>query len=255
MSDDELYKQKYLKYKKKYLELKELQGGNLYLSGKYVFFLTTEATGYLPPGDAISDFNKFTDNIGNCCSFLRIGNPFVDIKNDYNTIYKNRGMSSMFASRTMDTAKVVGKAGISGATAIGNATISGAKAVGNATVAGVNMARNSAASGLKSASNYIGDSPSQGQSELVGGNDEELVGGSDEELVGGKHGCNKAVPIYVSNKELRVKTLKDIDQQKASDLAALANTGNIKHENSQIVKVIVLNLLGNVGVIQSRFDV
>lgn len=234
MSDDEIYKQKYLKYKKKYLELKELQGGNIYQSGLYVFFLTNEGVGYLPPDNIIPDFNKFTDNIGNCSWFLRIGKTFtgMDALHTYDTIYTNRGLSNMLASRSIDSAK-----------AVGSATISGAKAVGSATVAGVNMARNSTAAGLRSASNFVGNNQN-------GGDNDELVGGDDDELVGGKQGCDNNA--FVIPKELRVAKVDDATDQKIASLAALVNTNTTA--DSQIVRVIIVDVSKNT-VIKKQFNI
>ena len=42
--DDEIYRQKYLKYKAKYLELKEQEGGVIYKPGQYLFFLNHDST-------------------------------------------------------------------------------------------------------------------------------------------------------------------------------------------------------------------
>jgi hypothetical protein len=36
--EDEMYKQKYLKYKRKYLQLKEQEGGIMYIDDHYIFF-------------------------------------------------------------------------------------------------------------------------------------------------------------------------------------------------------------------------
>ena len=117
MSDLE-YKGKYLKYKNKYLTLKNQvdtennldnytqSGGNNYYKGMYVFFLNkyqvnkdkTE-TGNNIEKNLINNFDEFTNQLGNCAYFLRIGTAKLDLTrvvNDFNTIYPNK--SSLGAS-------------------------------------------------------------------------------------------------------------------------------------------------------------
>ncbi len=114
MSDLE-YKEKYLKYKNKYLTLKsqldaqnpiqnEIQtqaqlGGNYFYRGTYVFFLNkyqtdkvkTE-TGKIIQSRIIDNFDNFTDQLGNCAYFLRVGSTTTgyDINHDFDTIYPNK---------------------------------------------------------------------------------------------------------------------------------------------------------------------
>jgi hypothetical protein len=114
MSDLE-YKEKYLKYKNKYLTLKsqldaqnpiqnEIQtqaqlGGNYFYRGTYVFFLNkyqtdkvkTE-TGKIIQSRIINNFDNFTDQLGNCAYFLRVGSTTTgyDINHDFDTIYPNK---------------------------------------------------------------------------------------------------------------------------------------------------------------------
>jgi hypothetical protein len=107
------YKQKYLKYKNKYLELKALEesklnlqtGGVVYSPGDYVFFIPEDKQS-LTFGDKkfiengnITSLNEFTDYLGNCTKFLRVGKPtssfLGDINNTYNTVYTNQGSGNV----------------------------------------------------------------------------------------------------------------------------------------------------------------
>ena len=74
MENDNVYEQKYLKYKQKYLNLVEQLGGIVYKPGKYVFLFNSSILGAgTPLLNSIEqygsldkpDFNKITDQIGN----------------------------------------------------------------------------------------------------------------------------------------------------------------------------------------------
>lgn len=114
MSD---YKQKYLKYKNKYFELKnklnEQTGGNLYMDGTYVFFYNKD----LIPGDLltegqkiIEDFNNFTNKLGNCALFFRIGytRTGFDLSHSYDTIYPNKSTIAVGLTTAINATKTVG---------------------------------------------------------------------------------------------------------------------------------------------------
>lgn len=111
--DEIEYKAKYMKYKNKYLELKKLEnnhnnqnnttqsGGNYFSRGIYVLFLnkyqispdntTSIVLEPINQTRVIKDFGKFTDKLGPCTLFLRIGSTTTgyDINHDYDTIYPN----------------------------------------------------------------------------------------------------------------------------------------------------------------------
>jgi len=74
MENDNVYEQKYLKYKQKYLNLVEQLGGIVYKPGKYVFLFNSSILGPRTPllnsidlHETLNkpDFNKITDEIGN----------------------------------------------------------------------------------------------------------------------------------------------------------------------------------------------
>ena len=101
------YEQKYLKYKNKYLTLKNnlnaQNGGNTYMYGTYVFFSKnfislTETKGI--------DFNDFTNKLGSCAMFFRIGSTTtgLDVLHTYDTIYQNRSFVDVISSN--GTAKI-----------------------------------------------------------------------------------------------------------------------------------------------------
>lgn len=84
---------KYLKYKMKYFEQK---GGVIYSSGNYLFFIPEDiyiknegmTKSIIPNSICISDFDKFTNNIGNTSFVARIC-PVQKYKADYNYNYKD----------------------------------------------------------------------------------------------------------------------------------------------------------------------
>ena len=114
------YKQKYLKYKNKYLELKALQefepqtGGFVYAPGKYLFFIPenkskfdTQTPNELGPdyksilvntnGTIVGSLDNLTNYLGNCTKFLRVGKTSTgyDFANTYNTLYSNQSSSDV----------------------------------------------------------------------------------------------------------------------------------------------------------------
>ena len=106
------YKQKYLKYKNKYLELKALEesklnlqtGGVVYTPGEYVFFIPEDKIQF-DTNDTLIDKNgninegldRLTNYLGNCTKFLRVGKTSTgyDFSNTYNTLYTNQGSASV----------------------------------------------------------------------------------------------------------------------------------------------------------------
>lgn len=106
------YKQKYLKYKNKYLELKALEqkiqsdkiqsGGFMYAPGEYIFFIP-ERTSNFDANEAyvkngtISSLDKLTTYLGTCSRFLRIGST-VNNK----TIYTNQSSMDVMKRESKD---------------------------------------------------------------------------------------------------------------------------------------------------------
>jgi len=96
-----LFKDKYLKSKENYLNLliTKQEGGIIYDSGKYIFFIPSNNTNEIDNlidknNNLTSSFNHFTDKIGKESKFLRIGTTKtgIDINNTYNYIYPNQGI-------------------------------------------------------------------------------------------------------------------------------------------------------------------
>lgn len=75
------HKLKYLKYKEKYLQIKNMKGGHLYQDGEYMFFLTEG----VDDSGKIENFNIFTNKL-KCSWFLRIN----ESNNKDVTLYPNR---------------------------------------------------------------------------------------------------------------------------------------------------------------------
>ena len=124
------YKQKYLKYKNKYLELKTQQemlnqqellnqtGGFVYAPGKYLFFIpqskadfdsqTPKEFGQKKLVDAngtiIGSLDSLTNYLGNCTKFLRVGKTSTgfDFANTYNTLYSNQSSTDVIKRETND---------------------------------------------------------------------------------------------------------------------------------------------------------
>jgi hypothetical protein len=121
------YKQKYLKYKNKYLELKALEksnkinqqtGGFAYAPGEYVFFIPANKADF--DSQSPKDFNQkklidengnilgmkglddLTNYLGNCTKFLRVGKSLFDLTNSYNTLYANQSSVSVIKREVND---------------------------------------------------------------------------------------------------------------------------------------------------------
>jgi hypothetical protein len=101
--NDEVYKQKYLKYKAKYLELKEQEGGIGYGYGDYIFFYDTtkyvlKAQDYLP-----SSLDDFTNKIGNEAWYYKMSDKNLNNKNFL--IHKNRSNVQIAKDRATKAAQ------------------------------------------------------------------------------------------------------------------------------------------------------
>lgn len=121
------YKQKYLKYKNKYLELKAQQelepqtGGFVYAPGKYLFFIPenkskfdTQTPNELGPeyksilvntnGTIVGSLDNLTNYLGNCTKFLRVGKTSTgyDLANTYNTLYSNQSSTDVVKREAKD---------------------------------------------------------------------------------------------------------------------------------------------------------
>ncbi len=111
------YKEKYLKYKNKYLELKSKldaqKGGNYYAKGTYALFLNdlqadpNTSTGQTINSNIIKNFDKFTNELGSCALFLRIGSTLTgfDLTHSYDTIYANRSATKIVGSNVKQAAQ------------------------------------------------------------------------------------------------------------------------------------------------------
>ena len=111
-----LFKEKYLKSKKDYLNLvmTNQNGGVTYDSGKYMFFIpSTDASKIIKLIDNrnyikysfLGTMNYFTDQISEDSKFLRLGSTITgnDINNTYNTIYPNQGIFTSTSRKAINT--------------------------------------------------------------------------------------------------------------------------------------------------------
>jgi hypothetical protein len=123
------YKQKYLKYKNKYIELKALEeltqlneqtGGFAYTPGEYVFFIPESKANFDSQTPIYFGQKKFVDSngnilglsglddltnyLGNCTKFLRVGKTSsgFDLANTYNTLYSNQSTGTVIKRESND---------------------------------------------------------------------------------------------------------------------------------------------------------
>jgi hypothetical protein len=123
------YKQKYIKYKNKYIELKALEelnklnqqtGGFAYAPGEYVFFIPANKDDFdsqIPKNFGqkqlvddkgnilgLKGLDDLTNYLGDCTKFLRVGRTTTgfDIANTYNTLYANQSTGSVVKREAND---------------------------------------------------------------------------------------------------------------------------------------------------------
>ncbi len=128
------YRDKYLKYKNKYLTLKNQidsqnnldnnvqSGGNYFYRGTYVFFLNKYQTNNQYTEDktidsrVIINFDEFTNKLGNCAYFLRVGSTTTgyDINHDFDTIYPNKSSLGAIGTSMSLSASNLGENMLSG---------------------------------------------------------------------------------------------------------------------------------------------
>ena len=130
MNSDMDYQQKYLKYKKKYLDLKQhqlqpnskeeeeddessLTGGYAYMTGKYVFFIPKNmetVVDSVGSDKIIKSLDKFTTSLGNCTKFVRIGSSSFDPTHQYDTIYTNQSSFNVMSREANKAAQATKEA-------------------------------------------------------------------------------------------------------------------------------------------------
>ena len=115
--DDEIYRQKYLKYKAKYLELKEQEGGVYFGTGNIIFFYDTRT--YIVPDTLYleTSLNEFTDKIGNTAYYYRLSDKNVD-NDEHFLIYQNRSNTEIASSIVEATARKAKRAAGKAAAAV-----------------------------------------------------------------------------------------------------------------------------------------
>ena len=239
-----IYKEKYLKYKNKYLELKNktdndlMVGGNYYAKGIFVFFLTqnqanpTSDTGKVISNKKISDINTFTNQLGTCALFLRIGSTTTgfDFNHTYDSIYPNKSATA-----------VVGKS-ISDAS---NKAAEISKDAYNVT----SIAANKAMELSKNAYNVTSTAANKVmEASKAAYNKYKQTGGDN---------CDNIVPMRLS--EIGLKSIKYVSDINANTISSIVNSINAKSlPEHKIVSVVVINKFGNVtndAEILNRYDI
>ena len=147
MENDNVYEQKYLKYKQKYLNLVEQLGGILYKPGKYVFLFNSSILGPATPLlNSIDqhgtlnkpDFNKITDEIGNHRGWsyypFLMGKPRLEIIESNAKIASSgvKSAASATASAAITAASATKSVALSAASATKSAALSAASAASGA---------------------------------------------------------------------------------------------------------------------------
>ena len=101
-SDDNNYQQKYLKYKSKYLELKQQEGGVYYKPGTYVFFFDISTYTFGTDITLKGGLSIFTDKIGNTAYYYQL--PANVINNKFE-IKQNRTVAQIVSDSAADTGR------------------------------------------------------------------------------------------------------------------------------------------------------
>jgi len=223
MSD---YKQKYLKYKNKYFELKnklnEQTGGNLYMDGTYVFFYNKDLikNNLLIEGQKIiKDFNDFTNKLGNCALFFRIGYTKTgnDFLHSYDTIYPNKSVIDV------------------GLTTAANVI----KNVGTTTLNAVNSVINAAKKQSEENQTVVtNEKPVENQNVLTNENEEKKQIVNTGGNLNTKHTCDfKAIqPVDKEGKNiLPIKLIPELDDDKLKSIIKQVNSESVKFTNVIIV--------------------
>ena len=276
MSD---YKQKYLKYKNKYLQLKsdlEIQkGGNYYTSGVYAFFLSSEIIDKniidIIDKKNIDNFDDFTTKLGNCALFLRIGSTTSgrDFSNTYNTIYPNKSSLSVVGTKALDATKY-------GANQAWDATKYGANQAWDATKYGTNQAWDATKYGAKQAwdaakqgvqnlskkpvTTNIASAPSASSTSkpvtvdaktVIEDEDEEygMFNFADKSLLGGvemkvSYNCNFQPMLIKDLTENKYTTFSQMNQLDGNAIKTIIT--NINKNKANIVRVLIITKRGNI---------
>jgi len=171
MENDNVYKQKYLKYKQKYLNLVEQLGGILYKPGKYVFLFNSNILNEdTPLLNNIEQYdikqyekkkspklNEITDEIGNHRGWyyypFLMGNPRLEII-ESNAKIASSGVKSA-ASATAIAASVAASATKAGLSSAASATKAGLSSAASAAKAGLSSAASAASGAAKKAADKV----------------------------------------------------------------------------------------------------
>ena len=208
--NDEYYYQKYLKYKNKYLELKEYEGGALispfdsgviayFCNSRYLDQICKEIQMKTPSSNRINDILTKDGLISFKGKKDKVELHEVT-KNVYNKV---TGSAARAASATARGASSLGSATARGASSLGSATARGASSLGSATARGATSLGSATARGAKSMGSAIiqgYDKTKQKVSKLTTKSREDI-------LVGG--GKIKVLKDSETGKELLINTVND----------------------------------------------
>ena len=246
------YEEKYLKYKNKYIELKKTMdnksqvGGKYYAKGTFVFFLTenqvnpTSDTGKVLLTNKMNDINKFTNQLGSCALFLRIGSTTTgfDVNHTYDSIYPNKSAISVLSKTVVDTTNKAidaSKTAYNASIDVGNKALEASKTVYNAT---------------SNTGKAVYDTYNKSQVNLSTQQNQQL-----NKQIGGDT-CDY-VPIKLNDFGMKsIKYISDVNPKSITDIVSNINKKALPEHN--IVCVIVVQKSGNMtndAEILNRYDI
>ena len=178
---DEFYYQKYLKYKNKYLALKEYEGGGLlyaFETGIIAYFCSTASADLICKDiqEKALTTNKINEILSNEPAAFKGKKGKSEVYFIQKSLYNRAGVARKSAGKSIDEgAKYVGEGTLSAGKSIASGTVSGAKYVGEGTVSGTKFLGRSAVSGVKSIGKKIDSSVRSEREDLLLGGAKDKV--------------------------------------------------------------------------------
>ena len=241
------YKQKYLKYKNKYIVLKKLElqnqqkqlqtGGYAYNYGKYLFFIPKNYSLVIDAskqshGNIIPSLDTFTSSLGNCTRYLKIDDTTNYIYTNQNTMNASSQAATRVATQAATQAY---DASSKLATQAYDASSKAANQVYDASSKAATQAYDASSKAVTQAVTQAATQASQAVSSHL--TPKSIVGGADED-------CDKS-PIQLPNSDYKIKLIDDNDN--ISKITKLVELINDKQQSSPIYRVIIIDKTGTFG--------